>query len=267
MEGYHLTTKGFILITLLFFVFFISVTAILTLARQPDGDQPNIGLPSPPVGQTGTPAPSDPGEVGASPAENTPPATAPVSTDNAATTDGPTDGPTTTDNPPTGNLPTTDGPTTTVNPPTDNPTATVSPPTGNPPTGNPPTGSPPGPLPTGGAGGLSPPQDGIALLFPMSSGHLTEQSKSDLRRFMETIAGKNKNGWVLVVEGYAYSGEAESAGAVEALAEERMRVVYDDCVPLGNDVYILPRSSTSEMTVSAQNVVGVLLYILDQTEK
>ena len=233
MEGYRLTTKGFVVLTLLFFAFFISMTYLLTIADQPDIGQP---VDATPEQQTDTPSPpgtSAPISPQTPPADQTPPP--PPSSGNV---------------PPTENAP---------------PSEDVAPTGGEPPAATPPPIDIQPPVRVSPNGAPSH-EDYLELLFPLYDGALSEQGKADLQAFIEAIPSAEKEDLVLSVEGRAYANEAPDAEAVNLLAQARMEAVLDGFPPADSEVGV-QAGPTSYPPTTDDVIVGAVVYLIHSADK
>ena len=110
------------------------------------------------------------------------------------------------------------------------------------------------------------PDNALQLVFPFAGRDMSEQSGADLRAFLSNIPDAQNQDLVLVIEGQAYADEAPADEAVKALADERMRLVRDDCLAQGAPFDLLPVSSVKDPAASA-DVVGATVYFIRRTDK
>ena len=243
MEGYRLTTKGYITITLLFFILIVTPVAILTLGdcrgEAPPGDVPT------PV------SPRWPDET--IPVSGGPPLATPMATEDMRITQAP----------PTVGLMTVEPLPTETSPPG---TPSVSPsvqPTNNPASAPPSAGllSTADPLQVTPSVSVE-----LELWFPFSQSELSSENRELLLTYLESVPDSRRGNATLVVEGHAYSGEASDDDAVANLARERMRSALDNLPAFAAGMDILP-VSFPQSAISGSTVPGVLIYFIARSGK
>ena len=223
MEGYRLTTKGFLSLTLLFFAIFVVLTTILWYANSPKPLAPKIiamipfsenspEIISPTAGSLLPASPSDPTPGNVAPTQEivTPtPGNITTAPENVAPTPGNDN-----DNQVNSSL---------------------------------------YPFASG---------DELLLSFPFGESGLSEQNRDDLRSFFTAIPDMDLENLILVIEGRAYANEASGNAAVSALARDRMSAVYMSCMSLRFDIEMISNFEIQPIAAAAPDVVGASLMLI-----